>query len=101
MYSQNEVIVRNENTEVEEKLLWLPGYPVNHTEWSVVLFSPKRGNFVNHAKYREACLVCNSSLQTIYTMRGNCKYSLLGNLKYTASMNNKYLGFFGDRVNIW
>ena len=101
VYSKNEDIVRNENTEVEEKLRWLPGVPVNHSGWSDVMFYREKGYFENHAGYNEACLVCNTSLKTIYTMRGNCKYSLLGNLKYSAYMNHKYLGFFGDSVTIW
>ena len=101
VYSQIEGIVKNENTAVKEKLLWLSGFPVNHTERSEVLFSQERGNFINHAPDYEACLVCNTSLKTSYTMRGNCKYSLLGNLKYSAHMNNKYLAFFGDSVIIW
>lgn len=101
LYSKNEEIVRNENTNVEEKLRWLPGYPVNHSGWSAVSFHREIKYFENEAHFKEECLVCNTSLKTIYTMRGNCKYSLLGNLKYSAYMNHKYLGFFGDSVTIW
>ena len=100
-YNEIEGIVINENTAKEEILRWLPGYPVNHSGWSNVLFHREQRNFENRNYYTEVCLVCNTSLKTTYTMRGNCKYSLLGNLKYSAYMNNKYLGFFGDSVSIW
>ena len=101
IYSEIEGIVRNENTGEEENLKWIPGFPVNRSGWSNVLFYREQRNFENHVNHRELCLVCNTSLKTIYTMRGNCKYSLLGNLKYSAYMNDKYLGFLGDDVSIW
>ena len=101
VYNEIEGIVRNENTGEEEILKWIPGFPVNLSGWSNVLFYREQRNFENHVNHKELCLVCNTSLKTIYTMRGNCKYSLLGNYKYSAYMNNKYLGFFGDYVSIW
>ena len=101
VYSEIEGIVRNEYTTEEEKFRWLPGYPINGSEWSAVQFHREGGYFENQPHYSEACLVCNTSLKTIYTMRGNCKYSLLGNLKYSAYMNNKYLEYFGGSVSIW
>ena len=100
IYSEMEGTAKNEYTEAEEKLSWLPGTPVNNTGWPNVFFYPAKRYFETTDQYSEYCLVCNTSLKTIYTMRGNCKYSLLGNLKYSAYMVNKYLGFFGNSVII-
>ena len=90
----------NENTELLEKLQWYPGFPVNITDWSKVVFNPKERYFENVEDVEE-CLVCNSSLKTEYSLRGNCEYSFLGNFKYNANNINKHLEFAGKRVLIW
>ena len=100
VYSLTKGIVRNENTDVEDEVLWWPGYPANITDWSGIIYYQERKLFLNSPTDSAECLICNTSLKTIYTMRGNCKYSLLGNLKYSAYMNNKYMGFFGEGVII-
>ena len=89
----------NENTELLEKLQWYPGFPVNVTDWSKVVFNPKERYFENVEDVEE-CLVCNSSLKTEYSLRGNCEYSFLGNFKYKANTIDKHLGFAGKRVII-
>ena len=90
----------NENTELIEKLQWYPGFPVNITDWSNIVFNPKDKYFENVEDVEE-CLICNSSLKTEYSLRGNCEYSYLGNFKYKANTINKHLGFAGKRVIIW
>ena len=101
-YSLVDGIVINENTLLEEELLWSSGFPVNITDSSNVIFFPEERHYINKNEDMEECLICNTSLKTEYTMRGNCKYSFLGNFKYkTNTFNNKYLGFFGGRVAIW
>ena len=105
-YSVMEGIVwnENENTELEEKLLWGPGYPANITDRSNIVFEPKKGYFQNifaTVESLEECLICNTSLKTEYTLRGNCEYSFLGNFKYKANNINKRLEFAGKRVTIW
>ena len=102
VYSAVKGVVTNENTKLEENLLWWPGYPVNRSDFSTILYRVGKGVFWNIAPNREECLVCNTSLKTEYTLRGNCKHSFLGNSKhYKTNTFNKYLGFFGNRVIIW
>ena len=101
LYSLMEGIVTNEITKLEEELLWWPGYPKNSSGFSTIMFSLTQKYFWNMDKYREECLICNTSLKTEYTLRGNCKYSFLGNFDYKANNFNKYLGFFGKSVIIW
>ena len=106
-YSVAEGIVRNENenTTLEKSLLWWPGFPVNITDWSNIVFYRKERYFVNvKSKVEdgsEACLICNTSIKTKYTLRGNCKFSFLGNFNYKANTINTHMGFFGKRVIIW
>ena len=99
IYFVVEGYVRNEITKLKEELLWWPGFPVNRSDFSTIIY--KKKYFWNVAENREECLICNTSLKTEYTLRGNCKYSFLGNLNYKTNTFNKYLGFFGKRATIW
>ena len=102
MESIFEGIVTNEITKLEEELLWWPGYPANITDYSNVLFHPEKRYFKNFKnEVMEECMICNTSLKTIYNLRGSCKHSFLGNSFYKANTFNKYLGFFGEKVTIW
>ena len=101
-YSVVDGVVTNENTKLEEELVWWPGFPVNFSDFSTILFSVEKRKFWNIAPNREECLICNTSLKTEYTLRGNCKNSLLVNSNnYKTNTFNKYLGFFGNKVIIW
>ena len=100
-YSVEEGKVTDEITKLEEKLFWWRGFPVNISDSSEILFYPEEGQFMNTVQKKEECLICNTSLKTMYTLRGNCKNSFLGNSNYKTNTLNKYLGFFGKRVTIW
>ena len=80
LYDEDSGSVEKEYSHDEKvRLNWLQGFPVNGTPgWQNVIFYPARKYFENAEDHKEICLVCNTSLKTIYTMRGNCKYSLLG-----------------------
>ena len=49
-YSVEKGIVTNENTKLEEDLLWWPGYPANITDYSNVLFHPEKRYFKNEGQ---------------------------------------------------
>ena len=105
VYSADEGLVRNENdnAKLAEELPWMPGmYPVNITGWSNIVLHPEKGFFENldGRANREECLICNTSLDTEYTLRGNCKYSFLGNFNYKTNIFNKYIGFLAEKVTI-
>ena len=102
VYSAVKGAVTNENTKLEEELFWWSGFPVNRSDFSAILYRVEKGTFWNIAPDREECLICNTSLKTEYTLRGNCKNSFLSNSNhYKTNTFNKYLGFFGNRAIIW
>ena len=82
LYSQTQGITINEYSNEKVSINWCDGMPLNRTHFVQVLFDTLKGCYenTNEVAFHEYCTICNSSLRTIYTMRGNCKSSILGPL---------------------
>ena len=80
LYSQMQGIAINEYSNEKVSINWCDGMPLNRTNFIQVLFDNLKGCYenTNSVAFYEYCTICNSSLKTIYTMRGNCKSSILG-----------------------
>ena len=62
-------------------ILWALGYPIrglNLREYSEVVFLPNQAHFINLEVKLKGCLLCNTSSETIYTIRGSCPFSFMG-----------------------
>ena len=80
LFSPEEEKTVNEYRNESKSLQWCHGMPYNNTKFDHVVYDNLKGCYEN--KYSlalyEYCTICNSSLSTIYKMRGNCKSSILG-----------------------
>ncbi len=77
--SSGEVVDIYTNTKLD--ILWSKGFPVkasNVRGFTEVFFYPNKRHFENTAAELKACLLCNSSDETIYSIRGSCPFSLMG-----------------------
>ena len=93
LYSQLQGIAINEYSNEKVSINWCDGMPLNRTNFVQVLFDNLKGCYenTNSVAFYEYCAICNSSLKTIYTMRGNCKSSILGPKKtFKKKISFKY-----------
>ena len=80
--SSSEVIDIYTNTKLN--ILWAKGFPVrtsNVRGFTEVIFYPKKQHFENWSAVLldyKACLLCNSSDETVYSIRGSCPFSFMG-----------------------
>ena len=77
--SSGKVVDIYTNTKLD--VLWARGNPVRTLkirEFSEVTFHPNEQHFENLLINVKGCLLCNSSIETIYSIRGSCPFSLMG-----------------------
>ena len=95
------IFVNENSNETMNEFQWTPGQPDGGIQQNYVgiMFPEKTFNDLQNG--REACVSCEISRFTSFTMRGACKNSYLEETIYFPTICRGYIGFIGNMILIW